>query len=122
METRKRAWIYVRIDAPEDDSGALKAQERELTDYAEQLRLTVVGTSSDLGTEDFALRPGITETLLSAERGEFEILLVQSLSRLTPNLSDTLGLLRHLKKHGVIVLSPLQGNVTELAIGGCYDA
>jgi DNA invertase Pin-like site-specific DNA recombinase len=122
METEKRAWIYARIDAPEDDSGALKAQERELTDYAEQLGLNVVGTSSDLGTEDFALRPGITDALLSAERGEFSVLLVRSLSRFTPKLSDALGLLRHLKKYGVTVYSPLQGNVTELAIGGFYNA
>jgi len=44
----KRAWLYCRIDAPEDRNGTLKKQEKQLYDFAEQLGYQVAGTSADL--------------------------------------------------------------------------
>ena len=34
MDEKKRAWLYCRIDAPEDEHGHLKEQKKELMDYA----------------------------------------------------------------------------------------
>ncbi|MDD4753388.1 MAG: recombinase family protein, partial [Desulfitobacteriaceae bacterium] len=50
MEQKKRAWIYCRIDAPEDTHGALKGQKKELSDYAEQMDFVIVGESEDIGS------------------------------------------------------------------------
>ena len=47
MGQAKRAWIYCRIDAPEDLHGALKRQRQQLMDYAEQMGCEVVGSSQD---------------------------------------------------------------------------
>jgi DNA invertase Pin-like site-specific DNA recombinase len=112
-----RAWLYTRIDAPEDSGGALKAQERELRGYAEQAGLSVAGCSSDTGTEHFAVREGFCVMLIAAERGDFDALIIRDLARLAP-VGESLGMLRHLQKHGVTVLSPLEGNLTAKLGGG----
>ena len=36
MNEKKKAWIYTRIDAPEDQYGSLKRQDQALTDAASQ--------------------------------------------------------------------------------------
>ena len=59
MEQKKRAWLYCRIDAPEDTHGTLKEQKKELWDYAEQLGLEVAGASQDLGSGLTLDRPGL---------------------------------------------------------------
>ena len=48
MQTQQNAWIYCKIDAPEDAHGMLKSQRKQLMDYAEQMGFCVVGSSSDL--------------------------------------------------------------------------
>jgi DNA invertase Pin-like site-specific DNA recombinase len=115
-----RAWVYTRIDAPEDATGALKAQERELRDYAEQLGMSVIGCSSDCGMEHFALREGFAKALLAAENGEFDALIVREFARIAP-ISEAAGILQHLKKYGISVLSPREGNLT-MKSGGAGNA
>jgi DNA invertase Pin-like site-specific DNA recombinase len=117
MKTQKRAWLYSRIDAPEDTHGALKAQERELSDYAEQAELMVVGCSSDLGSEPLFERPGIQKVTTTAERGEFDVLLVRNITRLSLVASEAAEYLQILRKYGVQAVSPLQGNITEDFLG-----
>jgi DNA invertase Pin-like site-specific DNA recombinase len=117
LRNQNRAWIYTRIDAPEDSHGALKSQERELRDYAEQLNLNVVGCSSDCGTEHFALREGFAKTFIAAENGEYDALIVREFSRIAP-LNEAAGILQHLKKYGVSVLSPREGDITAKMGGG----
>ena len=109
--TEKRAWIYTRIDAPEDSHGVLKNQEKELLSYAEQMGFSVVGTSSDLGSGLDFERPGLTRLTVSAEEGGFDILLVKSLSRLGRDTAQTTGLLRQLGTLGVRVFSPQEGEI-----------
>lgn len=46
----KSAWIYCRIDAPEDTHGALKGQYEKLETYAAQMSFDIVGSSQDLGS------------------------------------------------------------------------
>ena len=60
MHQEPKAWIYCRIDAPEDVHGMLKVQRKQLMDYAEQMGFQVKGSSTDLaaGNSDI-LRMGI---------------------------------------------------------------
>ena len=50
MDQEKRAWLYCRIDAPEDAHGALKGQKKELMDYAGQMGFILIGESEDIGS------------------------------------------------------------------------
>ena len=48
-DRKKNAWIYTRIDAPEDSHGTLKKQYEQLNTYGEQLRVEIAGSSSGMG-------------------------------------------------------------------------
>ncbi|WP_309446460.1 recombinase [Desulfosporosinus nitroreducens] len=63
MEKAKRAWIYCRIDAPEDTHGVLKGQHEKLDSYASQMCFTVVGYSHDLGNDLILNRSGLMELM-----------------------------------------------------------
>ena len=39
MNEKKKAWVYTRIDAPEDRYGSLKRQDQKLTEYASRMGL-----------------------------------------------------------------------------------
>lgn len=109
--TKKRAWIYTRIDAPEDTHGALKLQEKGLYDYAGQMGFAVAGISSDLGSGMDFDRPGLMRLTAAAREGAFDTLLVKSLSRLGRGMEKTLELVKQLNDAGVSVCSPLEGEI-----------
>ena len=108
----KRAWLYSRIDAPDDAHDHLKNQEKTLFDYAEQMGMTVAGTSSDLGSGNDFERPGLGQVTAAARDGRFDVLLVKSLSRLGRDAEPTGNLIRQLGELGVGVCSPLEGEIT----------
>ena len=109
MEQRKRAWIYCRIDAPEDAHGTLKTQKKELLSYAEQMRFEVIGASDDLGNGLTPERPGLSECMEAAKSGKMDVLIVKSLSRIGRDTEGTLNFLRELNRYGVTLYSPLEG-------------
>lgn len=109
MEQRKRAWIYCRIDAPEDAHGILKTQKKELLSYAEQMGFEVIGSSDDLGNGLTPERPGLSECVKAAKAGKMDVLIVKSLSRIGQDTAETLDSLRELNRCGVTLYSPLEG-------------
>jgi DNA invertase Pin-like site-specific DNA recombinase len=111
MAVQKRAWIYTRIDAPEDAHDMLKKQEKELMDYAERLGFAVVGGSSDLGGGTDADMPGLARVGAAAKEGEFDVLLIKSPARLGRNTDQTVSFLNELERHGIEVYSPLEGKI-----------
>lgn len=111
MEQEKRAWLYCRIDAPEDTHGVLKSQKKELYDYAEQMGFTVIGCSEDLGSGLDKNRPGLTEVKHAAEQGKMDVLLVKKLSRLGRDALQILEFFRELEQSGIKLYSPLEGEI-----------
>ena len=111
QESWKRAWIYCRIDAPEDTHGALKGQKRELIDYAEQMDFEVIGCSEDMGSGLDSDRIGLAEIMTAAGEGRMEVLLVKKLDRLGRDTAKMLELLRGLDQLGVELYSPLEGQI-----------
>jgi Site-specific recombinases, DNA invertase Pin homologs len=108
-EKQQRAWLYCRIDAPEDNHGALKGQKKELMDYAEQMGFEVVGESEDLGNELNFERAGLTEVMKAAGEGKMDVLLVKKLDRLGRDTVKTLEFIRGLEQLGIELYSPLEG-------------
>ncbi|WP_298196935.1 recombinase family protein [Desulfosporosinus sp.] len=109
--SQKRAWIYCRIDAPEDTHGVLKGQKRELTDYAEQMGFIVVGESEDIGSGLDSDRPGLAEVMKAAGDGRMDVLLVKKVDRLGRDTAKLLEFLRGLDQLGVELYSPLEGQI-----------
>ena len=111
MELKKRAWLYCRIDAPEDAHGALKGQQRELLDYAEQMGLEIVGASEDLGSGLNFDRAGLMEVMKAAGDGKMDVLLVRRLDCLGRDTVKMLEFLQGLDQLGIKLYSPLEGEI-----------
>ncbi|WP_411677866.1 recombinase family protein [Caproicibacter sp.] len=107
----KSAWIYCRIDAPEDTHGALKGQYERLETYAVQIGFTAVGSSQDLGSGLHIDRPGLQAVLEAAKAGSFQILLVDSVSRIGRDEATTKTIIKTLMSYGIAVFSPLEGKI-----------
>lgn len=112
MDQGKRAWIYYRIDAPEDTHGALKNQRQELMNYAEQMGFVVIGSSGDLANGLSLDRTGLKRFMEIAESGDIDVLLVHSMSCIGRDSGKTMAFLEMLAQAGVTVYSPLEGIVT----------
>lgn len=111
MENKNRAWIYCRIDAPEDTHGALKGQRKQLMDYADQMGFETAGCSEDTaGGLEFD-RPGLKRFTEAAKQGNINILIIRDLSRIGRSVCEAVEYLNRLKQMGVDVYSPLEGRL-----------
>lgn len=111
MEQKKRAWIYCRIDAPEDTHGALKGQKKELSDYAEQMDFVIVGESEDIGSGLDYNRTGVLEVMKAASDGKMDVLLVKKVDRLGRDTEKMLEFFRGLDQLAIRLYSPLEGEI-----------
>lgn len=108
---KKSAWIYCRIDAPEDTHGALKGQYERLETYAAQMGFAVVGSAQDLGSGLNFERPGLQAILEATKAGSFQILLVDSVSRIGRDMSKTIEFIKTVMDCGVSIYSPMEGEI-----------
>ena len=108
---KESAWIHCRIDAPEDTHGALKGQYERLETYAEQMGFTVVGSSQDLGSGLNFNRPGLQAVLEAAKAGSFQVLLVDSVSRIGRDMAKTVNFTQTINDCGISIYSPLEGEI-----------
>lgn len=111
MKEQKRAWIYCRIDTPEDTHGSIKNQKKELYDYAEQMGFEVAGCSEDLGSGLEYNRTGLREVIQAAGDGKIDVLLVKRVDRLGRGTQETLEFLKGLEQLGIRLYSPLEGEI-----------
>lgn len=114
MDDRKRAWIYCRIDSPEDVNGRLKGQREELIGYANQMGFDVVGESQDLGSGLQLDRNGFRKVAEAADAGEMDVLLVMNITRIGRVMNQVVDFVHHLNNLGVKIYSPLSGEVTTI--------
>ena len=108
---QKSAWIYCRIDAPEDTHGALKGQYERLETYAAQMDFAVVGSSQDLGSSLNFDRPGLQTVLEAAKAWSFQILLVDSVSRIGGDMTKTVNFIQTISGFNVSIYSPMEGEI-----------
>jgi DNA invertase Pin-like site-specific DNA recombinase len=111
MEKQKRAWIYCRIDAPEDAHGSLKKQKKELFDYAEQMDFAVCGSSEDIGSPMDFDRSGLFKVKKAAEEGQIDVLLIKNLRCLGNDPLKTADFFRELGQLGIRLYSPMEGEI-----------
>ncbi len=108
---QKSAWIYCRIDAPEDAHGVLKGQYERLETYAVQMGFVVVGSSQDLGSGLNFDRPGLQAVLEAAKSESFQILLVDSVSRIGRDMAKTVNFIQTISDCGISIYSPMEGEI-----------
>lgn len=111
MAEEKRCWLYTRIDAPEDAHGCLKAQEKELLDFAAKEGYEVAGAASDLGSGLNMERPGLARVMQAVKEKDFSILLVKGIDRLGRDTDKVYHFLTELQINGISVHSPHDGKL-----------
>lgn len=111
QQEQQNAWVYCRVDSPEDSHGSLKNQKKELYDYAEQMGLEVAGCSEDVGSGSFCSYAGLSQAMQAAAEGKMDILLIKRLDRLGRDAAKTLELIRGLDQLGIRIYSPLEGEI-----------
>ena len=111
-DRKKKAWIYTRIDAPEDSHGTLKKQYEQLNTYGEQLRMEIAGGSSDMGEAAGLERPGLELFLEAKDSRGIEVLLLLDTSRISRDEKQCGEFLRQMAKSGIKVCSPLEGRLS----------
>jgi len=104
----KRAWIYTRIDTPDESAAALQMQEQAPKCQAEELGLDIVGVSSDVCSGNDYDRPGLNSVLAAAENGGFDVLIITRLARNTVKIFELVGDFSNL---GVRVSSAIEGDI-----------
>lgn len=112
MDQSKRAWLYCRIDAPEDEHGRLKGQKKELSDYADQMGFEVAGASQDTGSGLNFDISGLAEVSEAAAVGKMDVLLIVNVSRLGRDTMKTMDFIRRLNEQDIQVYSPMEGEIT----------
>ena len=105
----RKASIYVRVSTEEqaEKGFSINSQIMDLTEYARKNNMEIVSIFKDEGVSGskFEKRPGLQEMLKSAEKGEFDVLLIYSYSRLGRDNYETEGIVRRLMKKGIEVIS-----------------
>ena len=109
-----RAWIYCRTARP--DAYALKIQQKALSDFAEKNRYEVVGCTARHESGVEMARPGLAEITNAVLRGEVDILLIHSASRLGRDPYATLEFIGWLAEHGVEIVC-MNGEISALDAG-----
>ncbi len=111
MKEEKRAWVYYRIDAPEDTHGSIKNQKKELYDYAEQMGFDVTGCSEDLGSGLEYNRASLREVIQAAGDGKMDVLLEKRFDRLGRDTQKTLEILQCLEQLNIRLYSSLEEEI-----------
>lgn len=112
MEAKKRAWLYCRINASEDEHGRLKGQKKELTEYAHQMGFEIAGVSQDTASGLSFDRNGLAEVSEAAAAGKMDVLLIVNVSRLGRDIIKTMDFIRKLHEQGIKVYSSLEGEIS----------
>ena len=122
MNEKKKAWVYTRIDAPEDRYGSLKRQDQKLTEYASRMGWEVVGHSQDTGSCRDMNRPGLQALTDAVSQESVNILVVIGPDRLSRNAKDIIAYAEFLQSFGVEAYSPEQGKMEVLCTSALKDS
>lgn len=106
---KKKAWIYMSVDAPEDSHGALKRQYERLYAYGEGISVEVAGCSGDTGSGTGLGRPGLEQFLAEKDKRGIGVLLLMDSGRISRDRMMRNEFLLRMESCGIVVCSPLEG-------------
>ena len=107
-----RAAIYARFSTDLQSVASIDDQTRVCRERANTLGLTVVVVHSDCavsGATPVARRPGANACVADALAGRFDVLLVESLDRLSRNLVEQETVIRRLEHRGIRIVGASDG-------------
>ena len=114
-----RAAIYARFSSELQDARSITDQVSLARKYAEGRSLTQVGTYEDAAISGASVinRPGLQRLLTDAAAQKFEVLITESLDRLSRSQADIAALYERLCFLGVRIETLADGLVSEIHVG-----
>ena len=112
------AIIYARYSSDHQREASIDDQIRLCRAYADKNGWDVVETYADRAISGASLlRPGYQALMDHAMKRETDIVLAESLDRLSRDQEETAGLFKRLKFFGVELITATEGPITELHVG-----
>jgi site-specific DNA recombinase len=113
-----RAALYARYSSDNQRDASIEDQLRLCREYAQRQGWTVADSYSDRAISGASLlRPGIQELIADASRRRFDVILTESLDRLSRDMEDIAGLYKRMKFAGVRIATLSEGDISDLHIG-----
>lgn len=115
----KRAALYARFSSDLQKDRSIEDQFALCRTHAQREALEVVATFADRAKSGATLfdRPHLWELMQAAKRKEFDVLVVESLDRLSRDQEDLPGIHKRLEFAGVKIFTCNEGQTTKMHIG-----
>jgi site-specific DNA recombinase len=114
-----RAAIYARFSSDLQDARSLTDQIAMAANYASARQFSVVATYEDAAISGSTIinRPGIQRLLEDATAGRFDLIITESIDRLSRGQADIAWLYERLTFFGVRIETLADGQVSEIHVG-----
>ena len=113
-----RAALYARYSSDNQRDASIEDQLRICRARAEREGWTIIDSYTDRAISGASLlRPGVQELISDALKGRFDVILAESLDRLSRDQEDIAGLYKRMRFAGVSIVTLSEGEVSELHIG-----
>lgn len=114
-----RAAIYSRFSTEMQNPRSVEDQFEYCSAYAAREGLSVVATFADRARSGGSMfgRDGLSDLMEKAKAGQFEIIIVEALDRLSRDLEDLAGIHKRLQFAGVQIRAVNDGPVDSLMVG-----
>ena len=109
MEQKQKVWIYCHTSVPDDRKGLLKSQQRQLLLYARQMDAQVIGSSGDMGQQDFESRSGFRFFLAQARKSQVQALYILNAESVADTGQQWQKFVDMMKRMNMQVFSPRVG-------------
>ena len=110
--------LYARYSSDNQRDASIEDQLRLCRERAEREGWRIADSYSDRAISGASLlRPGIQSLLSDAQAGQFQIILAESLDRLSRDQEDIAGAYKRLTFAGVKIVTLSEGEISELHIG-----
>src|SRR5512144_324179 len=113
-----RAAFYARYSSDNQRDASIEDQLRLCREYAQRQGWTVADSYSDRAISGASLlRPGIQELIADVARRRFDVILTESLDRLSRDMEDIAGLFKRARFAGVLLVTLAEGEIDEMRVG-----
>ena len=113
-----KAALYARYSSDNQRDASIEDQLRICRARAEREGWTIIDSYTDRAISGASLlRPGVQELISDALKSRFDVILAESLDRLSRDQEDIAGLYKRMRFAGVSIVTLSEGEVSELHIG-----
>ena len=113
-----RVSIYARYSSDLQSAASIEDQIRVCTERAVREKWQLAATYADRGMSGASnLRPGYQKILDDARKGEFDIVLVEALDRISRDQEHIASFFKLMSFAGVRIVTLAEGDITELHVG-----